>query len=206
MGQGKFTSAPIDESVGLLNAINRDSLNEIRDKYPSYRSILEIGIIAGEKKIDNEELTVRAELCKLALEQAFKQIKQITLPKLRSKHRFLQRIEIVAQIIIMFSSSTILLGLITQGFANVGLLVQTVYVGAILSLISSILTLVVKRNKNVENDFNTLVNSTIDSEEILRDISISIQFINKNVDKIFILIEKCNTETRIMRLLIEKYE
>jgi hypothetical protein len=73
MGQGKFTTAPIDESIGLLSRINKSALDEIRRKHPEFSSILEQGVIGGEKEIDQNELAVRAEVCKVVLEETLNQ-------------------------------------------------------------------------------------------------------------------------------------
>jgi hypothetical protein len=94
MGTGKFSTAPIDETIGLLNKINISALTKIQQRYPEFQSILETGVIAGVSSMSTDELNVRAEVCKITLEETLKKSKEIYLPLIRSKLKKLQRIEL----------------------------------------------------------------------------------------------------------------
>jgi hypothetical protein len=168
MGQGKFTTAPIDESIGLLSRINKSALDEIRRKHPEFSSILEQGVIGGEKEIDQNELAVRAEVCKVVLEETLNQSKDKYLPHLRNKLKSLQKIELWSQIIIVVSSSTVF-GLLTQDLENSGFL-YTAYIAAGLSLVGAILTIILKQNsgewsmnnQNVASAYSSLIRPSSD--------------------------------------------
>ncbi len=211
MGQGKFTSAPIDESIGLLNRINKSALDAIRSKHPEFSSILEQGVIGGEKEINNDELTVRAEVCKVALEETLNQSKNKYLPHLQNKLKKLQKIELWSQIIIVVSSSTVF-GLLTQDLGNSGFLF-TAYIAAGLSLIGAILTIILKQNsgewsnnnQNIASSYTSLVNFRIKAEELFREINILTQFTENNSEKLSVVINDCNDVNREIRIIIDKY-
>jgi len=211
MGQGKFTSAPIDESIGLLNKINASALNDIKDRHPEFSSILEVGVIGGEKEIGNNELEVRVEVCKVALDETLKQTKDKYLPNLRAKLRRLQKIELWSQIIIVISSSTVF-GLLTQDLEKEGVL-YTAYFAAALSLVGALLTIILKQNsgewsmnnQNVANSYNSLVNYRIKAEEILREINVLSQFIENNAKELKELVKQCNDINREIRIIIDNY-
>lgn len=209
MGQSKFISAPIDESIGLLNKINLTALNIIREKHPEFSSILELGVIGGEKELNINELSVKIEVCKVALEETLKQSKDKYFPLLRAKLRKLQKIELWSQIIIVVSSSTVF-GLLTQDLEKNGFL-YVAYIAAILSLIGALLTIILKQNsgewsmnnQNIANSYNSLVNFRIQAEEVLRDINVMSQFINTNTDELLVAIKKCNDVNREIRKIID---
>ena len=210
MGQGKFTTAPIDESVGLLNKINKNALENIRSKHPEFSSILELGVIGGEKDINEAELIVRVEVSKVTLEETLKQTKEKYLPHFRNKLRKLQKIELSTQIIIVIGSSAVLGALLNdiEDYFK-----YAAYIGAVLTLIGALLTIILKKNSsewtmnnlNIANSFNSLVNHRIKAEEILREITILSQFSNNNNSKELInLVYKCNLTNREIRKIIDK--
>lgn len=211
MGQSKFTSAPIDESIGLLNKINKSALDEIRRKHPEFSSILEQGVIGGEKKIDKNELAVRAEVCKVVLEETLNKSKDKYLPHLRNKLKRLQKIELWSQIVIVVSSSTVF-GLLTQDLENSGFL-YTAYIAAGLSLVGAILTIILKQNsgewsmnnQNIASAYSSLISFRINAEELLRELNVLAQFTETNAEKLSEVINKCNDVNREIRIIIDNY-
>lgn len=211
MGERKHAMAPIDESVGLLNIMNSDLLDDIRDKNPDYRDILETGVIAGEADISSEELKLRAELCMTTITETLKKSKEQYLPSLSKKLKRLQKIELWSQLIIVISSSAVLVLLLKEA-ENPGLK-WGAYIGASLSTIGALLTVFLKRNsggwsfnnQNVATAFDKLVSLRIEAEEILRQLNVKVQFIDNNADTIVELIQKCNKINKDIRNIIDRH-
>lgn len=211
MGQNKFTAAPIDESIGLLNKINANALTEIKNKNPKFSSILELGVIGGEKEINNEELKLRVEVSKIVLEETLKQTKEKYLPLLRAKLKRLQTIEMYSQIIIAISSTTVV-GLLSQASEEYNYM-DAASIAAIFSLIGAILTIILKQNsgewamnnQNTAGSFNSLVNHRIKAEEILREMNVLAQFIDTNIEELKELVKQCNDINRDIRIIIDNY-
>ena len=204
-----YTFAPINESVGLLNKLNNKALDEIRKKHPDFISILEPEVVQDKNRVPHSELAIRVEVCKIALEETLKQTKDIYLPLLRKKLSRLQRIEVLTQIIIVISSSTVF-GLLTQDLEQSGFL-YVAYIGAGLSLVGALLTIILKQNsgewsmnnQNVAGLFNSLINNRIKAEEILRELNVLSLFIDANAGEISELINQCNETNRNIRTIID---
>jgi hypothetical protein len=212
MGLGTQSLAPIDESIGLLNTLNKEALNKIRNANPDFRAILETGVVGGLKEISIRELTVRADISRAALEESLKQTRDKYLPHLRKKLKFLQQIELWTQIIIVVSSSTVFI-LLIKGVEKSGIGYVGPYIGAGLSLVGAILTIFLKQNsgewsmnnQNVAHSFNSLVVSRIEAEEMLSELNLQTQFIENNKDSLSDLISKCNEVNKKIRIIIDKY-
>lgn len=210
MGLENTMNAPIDESLGLLNQTNSVALRNLREKYPEFKSILELGVIGGANDLEIDELRLRVEVSKLALLETLKTSKDTFLPKFRRKLKFLQKIELWAQMIIVLSSSTVF-GLI--GELEKGEFKLTSYVAGGFTLASALLTIILKQNTgewamnnhNIANSYGELVKLRIDAEETLREMEILSQFPENNLEKLTKFVEQSNNTNRKMLLIILKH-
>lgn len=210
MGFTKMSDVPIDESVGLLDFLNHSELDSFRSNNPNFKHILELGEIGGEVDVEDSELMVRAKLAKTVLTEVLHQTKERYLPQLSRKIKKLKRLELMSQIVIMISSSTIMALLLTESESK-GVKYGS-YVAAALSLISAILTLILKKNsgewnfnkENQANVYETLVTKRIEAEEILQEIDLIISLKNKTLEEVSPIFKQGNELAKELKMIISK--
>lgn len=163
---------PINEIVGFLNQKFPDVLESIRDKYPEQKDILKLGIIAGEKVKEKDDIKVRLEVSVTGIKNATKHCKKLV-DKVKKELKRSKNIQFVSQLITTISSASI--------FGSLALELPTVtYLVALLTLISSIFALFSKhllesplmKKSNLYDIFKSLVESQAEADLLLQDLSI----------------------------------
>ncbi|WP_397445967.1 hypothetical protein [Polaribacter sp. R77954] len=206
---GLSSLAPIDESVGILNKLNSNALEEFRNQNPEFSEILELGVIGGESQMSLDELKIRIKVSQISLQETLKETKIKYLPYFRKKIKRLQTLELWSQIIVVVTSSTTI-GLLSTNKEFDGKEIVTI-VSAVLSLLGAIFSVSVNLNtgksetgkKNVSKMFNDLITHRIEAEETLREINIKSNFITENESELIKLIESCNKTNRDIRTIID---
>jgi hypothetical protein len=195
----------IDELVGILYLYNNDELVKYQKMFPKYYDILKPGIIAGRaKKIDDIDCFtgIGIDALNTIKNECAKKIN-----KIKSKLRLQKNIMLVAQIIIMVSSCS-LIGMLTLEYSNSNTIS---YISAIMALGASILTLYAQNslaaigpyNRNIFNIYEELVKYYIEAEETVKEIEI-LKKNRNNENKISNLVKKGNEISHnVKKILLE---
>lgn len=201
--------APINEIIGLLHAFDEFELSKLKDEFPAYAELLKPGITLGEEIVNDElrELKVRASVCKAGLKLILKKSEEI-LPKIKSRLKFLNNVQLISQIVVVISGASIL-GFLQEKHGET----IKIVIGS-LTLTAALLTLFVQHKSGTialgENSlskiFNDLTDYKLNAEHFLDELRI-IEKLNfsSSMEQVSQIIQKSNNISLQMKMIIQKF-
>jgi len=174
----KTAVPPIDELIGFLNKYDNTQIALLKQKFPNHFKLFSEGVILGEEY--NDELEVRAESCRIALDSIVKKCDEV-IPLLKEKMKQLNVIQLFSQIIVAIGGASIF-GLIqNDGFYVVK------YIAASFVLIGSIINIyfqfvsnsLLPDSNSFFKDYNGVIDCSINSQKCLFEITTLLKITQK---------------------------
>ncbi len=179
----------IGEIVAFLEQQNPESIEKIRNDFPSYSLILKKGEVLGNST-DNEELRARAIVCSKATETVIHKV-DLRIPNIKNKIKNTYRIQLWGQILSSVSGASIL---ITLGKVYISI----TYVLGGLSLVSALVPLIVDfqrktidKNKHLDETYVELIQLRLEAEQNSQQLKFFVEH-DFNINGITEIILKCN--------------
>lgn len=124
-------NASIDEAVGFLAQFSPARLQELREKFPAYETLLRPGMIAGES---DRLLVMRSEVCTAACQEAAALCDRV-IELIHSRLTRASNLQYASQVVSLIANGSVLV-LLQESYAT-----TFTYVGASLALLGSLVTL-----------------------------------------------------------------
>lgn len=179
----------IDEMVTFVARHNPNELDKLKLNHVGYTNLLEEGSILGESD-DQEELKVRAQVCKVALETVIDTCSSF-LPKLKSRLKSSNTVNFAGQVVATVGGASVITSLAADH--------PTIALGGgILSLIGTLTPIIVNyqksslvSNKKLDDDYSLIVGFQIEAKANIRDLNF---FVTNgfNQDQVSTIINRSN--------------
>lgn len=200
----------VNEIVNLLHDHNQIELSKLANTYPQYEKIVTQKTISGtDNQCEENELKFRAELCKEGLKTLISK-SQLLIPQIKKKIKWFKNLQLISQVIVAVSSSSLLLILQTNLADNK--IAETVV--ASLTLFASVLSLILKNrfeanilgNFSLSKIYEKLIEYKIASEHNIQELTL---FIKLNLfstgSRISKIIKNTNNDMIDFQKLLEKF-